>query len=626
MTTFKSQSALFDTYNARFLEPRAIARSFIMPRQIFGLLCKNENSLLIGPRGSGKTTLMKMLRPSALRAWTHTDKSRILDELAFTAVYIAADSAWNARMAVFPADSTEYKVFDILQNATFVTYAMMSMLDAVSECASIDEHDDERFQKFRIKLNSNLEGELSAQLAKRWLLDLEFSSLRAARLALHDRIQSIDQIYFRAAGLGTKIQLSDLANYEFLSLNALHTMQAFVTTVNELLEEPNRTWSFCIDEIEILYPSYQSSLMRSLRSTADQRLRFKISASPFSRTPFHRTDPTVPMGGHDFTPITLTYARKHEGVRFGRQMLEALILDAGLHDGPTELFGKSQFEPELPHEERRPQSRYEPGGVRYKALKNLERNDPAFARYLRRRNIDLASVAGRSEEERAEVRKLIQIAEIRREFGLSNVLKTGGRDILRHRSRKRVSDLYTGAESLLTLCEGNPRWLIGVFRPLLEASNAGRPVQRSKQARSVSTAIARFLSLLSTIAFPQDQRRVLPITKMIDKIGEHFFQDITAHEFKTEPDLSFVIDKGVKEDELDAIGAALNQGAFVFIPSQESEHCAGDIRNRRFRLSYMLCPRYKLPLMYGQPVVLSSILHSRSAADDTQFTLADFYR
>jgi hypothetical protein len=626
MMSAQRHSALFDTYNARFLDPRAIARSFIMPRSIFSLLCKNENSLLIGPRGSGKTTLMKMLRPTALRAWTHEDKKSILDSIIFSAVYVASDSGWATRMALVPGDSTEHKIFEILQNSTFVTYLMTSMLDAIAEGASINDQDDAPLQKFRITLNSNLEGELAAELAKRWLLDLEFSSLRAMRLALQDRIRAIDDIYFQIASLKRKLQLTDLSDHNFLSLDLLSAMKSFVTTVNELCGDPHKTWAFCIDELEILHSNYEMALMRSLRSSTDQRLRFKISASPFSRSHFAPDDSSVPMGGHDFTPITLTYTRKHESVRFGRQMLDALFFEAGIKETPAQVFGSSRFEPALPHDARNRESPYTKGGVRYSALRDLQANDPAFARYLRRRNINLDLMATQSEQDRAEIRKLIQIAEIRREFGATNILRNQGREIPRHRSRKRVSDLYTGAEALLTICDGNPRWLIGLFRPLIDQVKLGQQVHRSKQARSVATAIARFLSLLSTIPYPQGRHRQLPITKVIDEIGEYFFSDITDREFKTEPALSFVIDGRVKDEELNAIGAALNQGAFVFIPSQESEHCIGDIRNRRFRISYLLCPRYKLPLLYGQSIILSKILTEGRVNGTDQYTLADLYR
>src|SRR5262249_33169748 len=123
MSTYRSP-ALFDTYNARFLDPSTVAKSFILPHSIFGLLCKNENSLVIGPRGSGKTTLMKMLRPSALRVWQHENKRHFLKSISFSAVYVASDSGWTNRMALIDPSEIEYKVFEILQNSTFVTYLM----------------------------------------------------------------------------------------------------------------------------------------------------------------------------------------------------------------------------------------------------------------------------------------------------------------------------------------------------------------------------------------------------------------------------------------------------------------------------------------------------------------------
>jgi type IV secretory pathway VirB4 component len=91
MIAASATPALFDTYNARFLDPSAVARSFIVPDSVFTLLCKDENSLVIGPRGSGKTTLMKMLRPSALRTWEHERKRNYIDSISFSAVYVASD-------------------------------------------------------------------------------------------------------------------------------------------------------------------------------------------------------------------------------------------------------------------------------------------------------------------------------------------------------------------------------------------------------------------------------------------------------------------------------------------------------------------------------------------------------
>src|SRR5262249_53578378 len=155
-------------------------------------------------------TLMKMLRPSALRAWKHDNSTEYVNSIAFSAVYVASDSGWTSRLALVKPDNPEYKIFEILQNSTFVTYLMASMLEAVGEAASIDDTDGEFLQKFRIHLSSNIEGELAHELSRRWRLEPAFASFRALRFALEDRISAIDDIYFQIATLEKGIRIEDL--------------------------------------------------------------------------------------------------------------------------------------------------------------------------------------------------------------------------------------------------------------------------------------------------------------------------------------------------------------------------------------------------------------------------------
>ena len=57
-------SSIFGAFNARWLTPEDVARSFV-PTTHFKALAKFQHSLLMGPRGCGKTTLLKMLtRPA----------------------------------------------------------------------------------------------------------------------------------------------------------------------------------------------------------------------------------------------------------------------------------------------------------------------------------------------------------------------------------------------------------------------------------------------------------------------------------------------------------------------------------------------------------------------------------
>src|SRR4051794_13564016 len=89
--------SLFERFNARQIEPVAVARFFVPPTQ-FWELSKVGHSVLIGPRGSGKTTLLKMLVPSALSAWRHPLRKRLAARLNYSTVLIPTDITWKQQI------------------------------------------------------------------------------------------------------------------------------------------------------------------------------------------------------------------------------------------------------------------------------------------------------------------------------------------------------------------------------------------------------------------------------------------------------------------------------------------------------------------------------------------------
>ena len=58
---------LTESFNARNYTPAQVAATFI-PNDDYRLLWRNEHTVVLGPRGSGKTTLFKMLTVQALYA------------------------------------------------------------------------------------------------------------------------------------------------------------------------------------------------------------------------------------------------------------------------------------------------------------------------------------------------------------------------------------------------------------------------------------------------------------------------------------------------------------------------------------------------------------------------------
>src|SRR5262245_41806235 len=87
------QPSLFESFNARSLEPEQIGRGFIFS-PTFAEVAARTNTVVIGPRGSGKTTLLKMLTLPALRSWRSKESARLLSDMDYVALYVPSDFTW----------------------------------------------------------------------------------------------------------------------------------------------------------------------------------------------------------------------------------------------------------------------------------------------------------------------------------------------------------------------------------------------------------------------------------------------------------------------------------------------------------------------------------------------------
>src|SRR5659263_62330 len=93
---------IFETYNARYLSIEEVAKSFISNRD-FERLYQSSHSILMGPRGCGKTTLFKMLTPKALSVWNSDNAELHKSKINFWGIYIPADKQWDRQLKNFQA-------------------------------------------------------------------------------------------------------------------------------------------------------------------------------------------------------------------------------------------------------------------------------------------------------------------------------------------------------------------------------------------------------------------------------------------------------------------------------------------------------------------------------------------
>ena len=167
---------------------------------------------------------------------------------------------------------------------------------------------------------------------------------------------------------------------------------------------------------------------------------------------------------------------------------------------------------------------------------------------------------------------------------------------------------------MLALAEGNPRWLLGLFRPLIrelglvrQSSAKGR-VDKAVQAREIQEAIKAFRSLLRTIPYKGDDLGNRGLLRFLDTIGAYFYSECVMGPFKAQPPLTFTVDSDTGDDVLSAVGRALNVGALVYVPDHESDKIISNIKGKRFRLCYLLSAYYKLPIILNTSISLGRIL------------------
>lgn len=624
-------ASLFESYNARFVDLRTVANTFVSRQNEFAKLREHNHSILIGPRGSGKTTLLKMLKIGAQLAWPGLDETGKSAPLSFAAIYVGADRQLDLLIDDGNGDPSQLK--SLLSRSLLSIRVKFACLDTLSELTNDNLSESPLQHLFRRKSKDEI-SEISQLLARAWRAEASASPLEL-RLALRRQISDLNLVVETYASALNQTREDLLGRHPLLADDPIEVCSAFIDVVNTYFEDPDMKWALCIDELEILPAHLQQHLFNALRSK-DQRLLLKYATSPFSGLSWDRTISNRPMEGHDFTPVNLTYGSKREARRFSAKILDSMVQSemrlSGRTTGPKQpraidILGRSPIAEANTDAAQR--NSYASGGVHYKRFARLLEVDVAFRQFAEDRGIDLNADSRGSESRRASMlRKYIWPVAIRLEYGPLNEfrqkdLSTG----MRPPSRKAMPKVYLGYDSLMTMCEGNPRTTIGLFRPMLRRSGANGRVEDSIQSEMLQDTIAKYVSLLSAIRLdrPGTTDGAASVVALLDDIGRMFSAEVNGPTFKSEPTLSMKVDKPALQKYENALGLALNQGALVMISDGSDSMGFGGLLGARLRLSYLLCPRYHLPLITGQDANLSNILTISSRSKQRSLSFGDLF-
>jgi hypothetical protein len=568
----------YTAFNARWLQPEEVARLFV-PTLPFKGLVRLQNSLLMGPRGCGKTTLLKMLTRRAQRVWQERlpREPQWIDYRGpdFEAIYIPSDVRWSSELLSISQELSASPVdAERMQRASVAISAVIEATHVVQEILDNAGFDPTEFLKSTI---THLQ------------LGPTIPSFREIRLKLVRWMDEIQSALIRRS-LGQITHQLDMLPAAFTG-HCLSAITKLCTIFDELAPSvaPKR-WALCFDELEIAPPWLQIELFAALRSF-NQRFLLKLTWSPVLPSDLMPRQERQ----HDYAAIPMWHAHAADARPFCKDFSTRFLRDRLNNPtvSPRDVFGPSPFA----QEELELDQAYRRGGPIWRAMVHLAERDYSFKEYLVQHGISPTDPVAEAVTLRDEtLRKIKPIVLVREAY-----LRDSHYRPLR-RSRKNPS-IYFGEDAIYAMSEGNPRLLAGLLNELLDIEsrpNMGRSplVRPESQSRVLHAASQRVL--MGIKAFPTESgSRGRSLASLVEKLGRYLQDELLTRAFNADPFGSFIVDEAVSSEVLKQLSIGLLIGAFVHVKSPEQD-IGTSVLGSKIRLSYMLAPHFRL-LLRNQP-------------------------
>ncbi|QYY33771.1 hypothetical protein K2O51_33520 (plasmid) [Cupriavidus pinatubonensis] len=599
-------SPFFGAYNARHINPEEVASQFV-PSGKFWELIGLRNSLLVGPRGSGKTHLLKMLQPKALAAWQGDEAERARSSIDYWGVFTPADVNWKIQV-----DSKAESLIDLdeapFTNAVFLSHFREAFITCLLQITRDRPRNDHGGASTKVHLPREKEVELCIALAEVWRLPLGVPSLDGLKVALVEEL----------AQLGSTRSRNQFSEYvlRLLNLNLLGAAREISERFVAVTGLYTARWALCFDELEIAPQSIQKDLFQYLRST-DQRFVFKLAISPSNDASGLLNSEGAASAGNDYDAIPLWYTDQRERESFCQRLWEKHAAGTPAENFlPQTVLQRSRFQysnQEMSHGPRR----YHETSPWRNDFQELERKDPSFAVYLRRNGIRTSALDATSRDKmNSVVRKVAPLVGFRNAY-FAGAKKDGPGNTLARKVLKRAPpEVFSGWEAICTATEGNPRWFSGIASRLLlrwRQSPSGKALTREQQTQELETSGRKFLAWINAIPVEKSDKgdETLGLYDLISIIAKFFEHSALGHEFTADPVLAFTVDQGTPEQIQKLVMAALNIGAVVIFNDEDVNYTLVSPIGKTFRIVHLLAPHFNLPMRRGKSRKLSTILRKQ---------------
>jgi len=595
----------YNTYNARHLNPKEVAETFIWSDN-YRKLIHNSHSVILGARGCGKTTLMKMLTLPALHAWTSDEATTIKNGINFYAIYISTDIYWDVKNQTFSVELERFGDYaKLISEFAVNSNVFKALCETFKNVISLDLKD----------FDVEKEYELSKLLINAWKLESTIPKLDYVIDSLNKRIDTVNQDV-RALLFNGDPQ-KQVPVKDFFYLNFETSIEYIIPIFERIygISDNKKKWALCFDELEFAPKWLQQKLFVSLRSRA-QFLLYKLSASPILSSDleglFLQEYGATP--GNDLQIIKMWGSKQNE--EFSHKLIASLIRKNYPQTTPERYFGSNNIY-------NKTSNSYDRGSDFYKEELSLLEKDDSFKEFLYKYDIDPKNPTPTSDQQKDTIFRKIKPVVYFRNYYIDYNKNTA--DGNKHKLRPRkTGDLYSGIEVLKKVCDGNPRWLILLITSILANSNENGADKRI-QYNELLAASKRFCNMIENI--PIAAKNNYTFKQVLSKIGAFFNTDVLGPTFLMEPRTTFTVDldkSAESEQIIEILEKGVSQGAFIILDT-EDQGFDFECRGQRFKLSYLLSIQYKLPLRRNPVASLTDIIYKKDLNQITSDTQLEIF-
>ncbi|MEY9180900.1 hypothetical protein ABIG06_002756 [Bradyrhizobium sp. USDA 326] len=596
---------IFDVLNARHVAPSQIADTFIAPSQ-FRQLIQPGNSLLVGARGTGKTTLLKMLKLPAFERWESAAKSNF--SLNYVSAFVSNDRNWSSRINDFALQ------FQSEELQTRARLALVSNQTLRAVLRSIAELFDQSFASIPLLGEFRLDDALSAEVA----FARQFSeSISAARRALsvvdiqHSLASRIDRLVEDANAMRFTGESEQEVSkrHRWIFSEFLTPIEKAITIFREVTGLSDPPWCLCFDELELAHQDVRNLLFSYLRGS-NPSFYFKLATVPFIEDISAFRSFNAPIMQHDFSVVELWNVKKEQGSDFMRQLAQSLLERRNIMGVSLEQVLGDSLDVRSRGEAA---GRYSEGSRFFEHFLSLADQDPSFRRFLSDRKIGIHDFYKMSENRRAAIFRKIQSVVVLRSTFLpksrpSNIAKSGSRA----RRRQTRGSVYSGAQDIIDMCDNNPRFLLAVLDPLVtEYTRTTARVKPELQLEAITQVSNQVMAVLKGEAIYPASYQMKSVADLVQRLGRFFRQEVHGGAFNPDPVLSFTISKAAPEALIKAVGFAIREGAMLLEGDYVGSYLLNGLSDKRVRLAYLFAPEYLLPLILGRPRNLDGLVNTR---------------